>query len=204
MIFLKLFYEFFKIGLFTFGGGYAMIPLVEEVVLKYNWLTESQFENFIGVCESTPGPIAINMATYVGSIQGALVEELGIFGSILGSVVTTLGVVMPSFIVILLIAAVFKNFTNNKYFKAFVAGVKPIVIALLISTGAAFMVKSFGYVPETRSFKADFVSIIIFAVLVAVYFGYGKIAKKKLSTIPLIITSAVLGIAVSVVFELVK
>ena len=81
MIFLYLFIEFFKIGLFTFGGGYAMIPLVRQVVLEYGWMTEDAFSNFIGVCESTPGPIAINMATYVGSTTG------GFFGS----VVATLG-----------------------------------------------------------------------------------------------------------------
>ena len=69
MIYLYLFFEFFKIGLFTFGGGYAMIPLVREVVLNYNWLTEDEFISFLGVCESTPGPIAINMATFVGSTQ---------------------------------------------------------------------------------------------------------------------------------------
>ena len=69
MIYLLLFYEFFKIGLFTFGGGYAMIPLVREVVLKYDWATENEFYNFLGVCESTPGPVAINMATYIGSSQ---------------------------------------------------------------------------------------------------------------------------------------
>lgn len=84
MIYLYLFLEFFKIGLFTFGGGYAMIPLVEEVVLKYNWVTSDEFYNLIGVCESTPGPIAINMATYIGSTQGNL----------LGSIVATFGVVL--------------------------------------------------------------------------------------------------------------
>ena len=203
MIFLKLFYEFFKIGLFTFGGGYAMIPLVEETVLKYGWLTPSQFESFIGVCESTPGPIAINMATYVGSIQGRL-TDMGVIGSVIGSITATLGVVMPSFLIILLIASIFKNFTENKHFKAFVSGVKPVVIALLISTGAVFMIKSFGYSPEKLSFRADLVSIIIFASLLIIYFGYGKTAKKKLSTIPLIVISAVLGIAVSLIFEAVK
>jgi chromate transporter len=103
MVYLYLFLEFFKIGLFTFGGGYAMIPLVKETVLSHGWLTESQFVNFLGVCESTPGPIAINMATYVGSVQGG----------ILGSLVATIGVVLPSFIIILVIAAILKNFIKN-------------------------------------------------------------------------------------------
>ena len=92
MIYLTLFLEFFKIGLFTFGGGYAMIPLVKELVLKYNWLTETEFYDFLGLCESTPGPIAVNMATYVGYEKG----------DVLGSVLATFGVVLPSFLIILL------------------------------------------------------------------------------------------------------
>ena len=92
MIYLYLFLEFFKIGLFTFGGGYAMIPLVREVVLQYGWMTEETFTTFIGVCESTPGPIAVNMATYIGSTTGGF----------LGSLLATLGVILPSFIIILL------------------------------------------------------------------------------------------------------
>ena len=105
MIFWTLFIEFFKIGLFTIGGGYAMIPLVRETVISYGWLPEGEFYDFLGICESTPGPIAINMATYVGSVQG------GIFGSFCA----TMGVVLPSFIIILLIASILKNFTENKY-----------------------------------------------------------------------------------------
>ena len=96
MILFTLFIEFFKIGLFTIGGGYAMIPLVKETVLNYNWLSESEFYDFIGICESTPGPIAVNMATYVGSTQGG----------ILGSICATLGVILPSFIIIF---AIYRN-----------------------------------------------------------------------------------------------
>ena len=190
MIYLTLFFEFFKIGLFTFGGGYAMIPLIEETVLGYGWLSESQFFDFIGVCESTPGPVAINMATYIGSVQGGL----------LGSVSATLGVVLPSFIIIVLIAAVLKNFVNNRFFKGFVAGAKPIIVALILSTGVLLLARSLGYTAPL-SFSADLVSLIIFALVVGVYFGYGKIVKKKLSTIPLILVSAALGVAVSLIFE---
>ena len=103
MIYLILFLEFFKIGLFTIGGGFAMIPLIEEIAVRYGWMTESEFFDLIGVCESTPGPIAINMATYIGSSQGGL----------LGSIVATLGVVLPSFIIIIIIATVMKNMTKN-------------------------------------------------------------------------------------------
>ena len=103
MIYWYLFIEFLKIGLFTFGGGYAMLPLIKEVVLKYSWLTEEQFFDFIGVCESTPGPVAINMATYIGSMQGGF----------LGSLIATFAVVLPSFTIILLVASILKKFINN-------------------------------------------------------------------------------------------
>lgn len=190
MIYLLLFFEFFKIGLFTFGGGFAMIPLVEEVVLQHNWLSESAFYNFIGVCESTPGPIAVNMATYVGSMQGGL----------LGSIVATLGVVLPSFIIILIVASVLKKFTDNKYFKAFIKGVKPVVVALILSVGVILLAKSIGYV-SIHEFSFDLINIIIFALVCAIFWGVKLIFKKKLSTIPLILISAGLGIAVCTVFE---
>ena len=121
MIYLQLFLEFFKIGLFCFGGAFGMIPLIEETVINRGWLTEAEFFNLLGVCESTPGPIAVNTATYVGSVMGGP----------LGSICATLGVVLPSFLIILLIAAVLKNLTNNKYFKGFMRGVKPVVVALI-------------------------------------------------------------------------
>ena len=190
MIYLLLFFEFFKIGLFTFGGGFAMIPLVEEVVLKHGWLSESAFYNFIGVCESTPGPIAINMATYVGSMQGGL----------LGSIVATLGVVMPSFIIILIIASVLKKFTDNKYFKAFIKGVKPVVVALILSVGVILLAKSLGYV-SLNEISVDIINVIIFALVCAIFWGAKLIFKKKLTTIPLILISAGLGIAVCTIFE---
>ena len=103
MILLELFFTFFKIGALTFGGGYAMIPFVREQVLLHGWLTEEELLNMIAVSESTPGPIAVNMATFVGS------NEAGI----LGSIFATLGVVLPSFIIILIISALLKNFLNT-------------------------------------------------------------------------------------------
>lgn len=186
MIYLVLFFEFFKIGLFTFGGGFAMIPLIKEAVLTHSWLSESEFYDFIGVCESTPGPVAVNMATYIGSVQGGL----------LGSVVATLGVVLPSFIIILLIAAVLKNFTKNRYFKGFLEGVKPVVIALITSTGITLLMKCVGYV-SLKEFSPNTVSIICFCLLTAVYLISERVFKKKISAIMLIVISAVLGIVFS-------
>ena len=104
MIYIKLFLTFFEIGLFTFGGGYAMISLIRDDCLANGWLTESELLNFIAVAESTPGPIAVNMATFVGSSQG------GFFGAL----IATLGVVLPSFIIISLIASVLTHFLKYK------------------------------------------------------------------------------------------
>ena len=104
MIYLKLFLTFFKIGLFTFGGGYAMLPLIQAEVLENGWMTNTEIMNFVAISESTPGPFAINMATFVGTETG------GIFGAFC----STLGVVMPSFIVILLVATFYEKFKKNK------------------------------------------------------------------------------------------
>ncbi len=185
MIYLYLFLEFFKIGLFTFGGGFAMIPLIKDAVLQYGWLSEAQFYSFIGVCESTPGPVAINMATYIGSVQGG----------ILGSLCATLGVILPSFIIILLIASILKNFTSNRFFKAFLRGVNPVVIALIISAGVSVLLKNIGLVSITQ-FSVSYPSVIIFALIVGVYFLWKTIFKKKPSAIVIIVISAVLGLAV--------
>lgn len=187
-IYLLLFLEFFKIGLFTFGGGYAMIPLVKEVVLEYGWLTESEFYNFIGICESTPGPIAINMATYIGARQGDL----------LGSICATVGVILPSFIIIILIAALLKNIIKNSYVQAFLTGIKPVVLGLIASTGLILFAKAIGYV-NLKTFNFNLPATIIFGVLVILYFGVLKLFKKKLSAISVILISAILGILISII-----
>lgn len=192
MIYLTLFLEFFKIGLFTFGGGLSMIPLIEQVVYKYDWITQSQFIDFLGICESTPGPIAINMATYIGSTQAGL----------LGSIAATLGVVMPSFIIIILIASILKNFAENKYVKAFLKGVKPVVIALILSTGVILLAKTLGYA-SINQFDVKWVSVVIFSMITLIYFAAKKLFKKKLSAIAIILISAGLGIGVSCINALI-
>ncbi len=193
MIYLQLFWEFFKIGLFCFGGAFGMIPLIEETVVNRGWLTESEFFNLIGVCESTPGPIAVNTATYVGSVMGGP----------LGSIAATLGVVLPSFLIILLIASVLKNLTANKYFKGFMRGVKPVVVALILSTGSILLLKTVGYT-GLQAFSVDLVSVVILVLLLGIYFGVTRLWKKKLSAVKIILLSAGLGVVVSMVFEAVK
>ena len=185
-IYLILFFEFFMIGLFTIGGGYAMIPLVRELVLKYNWMSETEFYNFLGVCESTPGPISINMATYIGSTQGGL----------LGSIVSTLGVVLPSFIIIVLVASILKKVIKNKYFQAFLNGVKPVVIALIFGTGLMLVIKCIGFI-NINEFSFDFISFIIFVLIAFIFYFTKYVFKKKLNAISLILISASLGLLIS-------
>lgn len=184
MIFLKLFLTFFEIGLFTFGGGYAMISIVFEKVLEHGWLNEAELLNMIAVSESTPGPIAVNMATFVGSTQG------GIFGSLCA----TLGVVLPSFIIILLISAVIKNFLKYEGVKAFLVGVRPCVVALILGTSInLFIGNLLKFDLLANDFSPDYIGLIIFALVAVASAIYKKIKGKKPSPIVLIILSACLG-----------
>ena len=121
MIYLELFWTFFLIGAFTFGGGYAMLPLIQIEVVNKGWLANEAVVNFIAVSESTPGPFAINMATYVGSEMGG----------ILGSACATLGVVLPSFIIILIVAKCYDRFKSSKLVKGAMSGLKPAVIGMI-------------------------------------------------------------------------
>lgn len=189
MIYLLLFWEFFKIGLFTFGGGFAMIPLIKDTVVSHGWLSIDEFTNFIGICESTPGPIAVNMATYVGSTQGG----------ILGSICATVGVILPSVIIIILIAAILNNFTKNKYFKGFLKGVKPVIIALILSTGLILLAETIGFT-LFESFTLYIPSIICFSLITIIYFIETKLIKRKVSSIKIIGLSILLGFCISLLY----
>ena len=123
MIYLKLFYEFFKIGLFTFGGGLATIPFLQDLSQKTGWFTLSQLTDFIAISESTPGPVAVNMATYTGY------EVAGV----LGGFIATLGLIFPAFILISLMAKFLSVFRGNKYVEWAFYGLRPCVLALIAS-----------------------------------------------------------------------
>ena len=123
MIYLELFLTFFKIGAVTFGGGYAMIPLMSETVLTKNWLTLEQLMNFIAISESTPGPFAVNMSTYIGTQ----------YGGIFGGVCATVGVVLPSFIIILIVAKCYVAFQKSTLVRGCMNGLKPAAIGLIAS-----------------------------------------------------------------------
>lgn len=204
MIFLELFITFFQIGLFTFGGGYAMISLVREQTLAHGWLTEAELLNMIAVSESTPGPIAVNMATFVGSAQAPnIVAEFAEMGicvpefvcRILGSACATLGVVLPSFIIILLISAVIKNFLKVEAVQGALRGVRPCVVALILGTAITLAMSTLlGFKSvEQGSITPDYMGIIIFAVVAGASWLIKKLSGKKPSPIIIILISAALG-----------
>lgn len=196
-IYLDLFLTFFKIGAFTFGGGYAMLPLMQEEVVNHNWMKLADVVNFIAVSESTPGPFAINMATYVGSEVGG---AYGIAGSIFGSFCATLGVVLPSFIIILIVAKCFEKFKNSFVVKGCMTGLKPAVVgligsaiisvALTVFLPAGFSVASITSALTDVSFYCSLVIFVLGTVL----------AFKKVHPIIIIVLSAVLGIVVGYTF----
>lgn len=180
MIYVQLFLNFLMIGALSFGGGYGMISLVREVVLNHGWLTESEFLSFIAVSESTPGPLAVNMATFIGSSQGGLA----------GAFLATLGVVLPSFFIILLIAAVLRNLMKYAGVEAFLSGVRPCVVAMILATALTMALSTLlggGAAVSVRS-------VAVFGILWAVHFVYKKAAKKAPSPIGMIVLAAGLGI----------
>ena len=180
MILLELLFTFMKIGAFTFGGGYAMLPLIEAEVISHGWLSEEALVNFIAVSESTPGPFAINISTYVG------METAGIPGAL----VATLGVVLPSFVIILIVARIYEAFRKNKIVSGCMSGLKPAVVGLIgaamlsvgstVFFGGSFRLSAF-------SSPALWVSLGIFGLMTFLSF-------KKLHPIAVIGLSALLGI----------
>jgi chromate transporter len=184
MAFLELFLTFFMIGACTFGGGYAMMPLMQEqVALRWNdIIPQETITNFIAVSESTPGPFAVNMATYVGSEVAGLA----------GSACATLGVILPSFIIILIVAKCYEKFRNSSIVKGCMTGLKPAVVGLI--AGAILTVASGVFFPAGVSLAvlqtpAFYLSAGIFLVMLV-------LALKKVHPILLILMSAVAGIVI--------
>ena len=185
MICLQLFFNFLMIGAVSFGGGYGMISLVREVVLGHGWLTESEFLSFIAVSESTPGPLAVNIATFIGSSQAGLP----------GALAATLGVVLPSFGIILLIAAVLQDLMRYAGVNAFLAGVRPCVVAMILATAATMGLSTLGgFAGLHTGFAPDDRALAVFALLGAVHLLCKKKTQKAPSPIGMIVLSAVLGI----------
>jgi chromate transporter len=184
MIYLDLFLGFLKVGCFAFGGGYGAIPLIRDVVLSYGWMSDEMISYMIAVSESTPGPIMVNLATFIGSDQGG----------VLGGIIATFAVVFPAFLIVLLIFSLLKNALDNKYVKAVLDGMKPSVVGIVFAVGVYMILNN--CLIGTQPFAISVKALILTAVLAALHFGYKIIAKKKLSPILFIGISAIVGIAV--------
>ena len=176
MILLELFWVFFLIGAFTFGGGYAMIAMIQQQVVNRGWMETEQLIDFVAIAESTPGPIAVNMATFVGNQMGG----------VLGAACATLGVILPSFVVILIVARCFRAFCESKWVKGIMSGLKPAVVGLIAS--AAVTIGTAVFVTHSATFPW-FWAIVTVAMLAL------TIKFKKLHPIVIICICAALGIA---------
>ena len=175
----KLFFTFLKIGVFTFGGGYAMLRLIQEEVIKNGWVSEEMLIDFVAISESTPGPFAVNIATYIGT------ELSGIFGAM----IATLGVVLPSFIIILLVAKFFMKFKENKIIKGLMKGLKPAAVGLIASAVISMFLTVFmpNGINNIVFDKTMIISTLIFLVSSLCVF-------EKAHPIVVIIISAIMGI----------
>ena len=211
MIYLTLFWEYFKIGLLTIGGGYAMLKPVLDMVQSHGWMTDTEIFNFVGIAESTPGPFAINLATFVGITVGGnpvLGGIEGVLGGILGALVCTIAVVLPSFVIIIIVTKLFQKFQQNRYVQGVLNGIRPVVVGLVLAAVLSVLCKA--VLPSlnltdisVEGFdQFNWISLIIFAVFLPL--SQIKIKGKKIHPIILIVASAVIGILIFGVGEVVQ
>lgn len=191
MIYLQLFWTFFKIELFTIGGGQAMIPMISQEVVEKGWLTLDEVQSFIAISESTPGPFAVNIATYTGV---SVLQSAGVGESILGAICATFGVVLPSLVIITLIALAFSNFIKKPAVQSVFVYVRSTVTGLLIAVFVGFVLSTLLGISSVLSHEPvqfDVIGTCLFALL----FGLSliRIKGKTLQPIWLIIISAVIG-----------
>ena len=188
---LIIFWTFFKIGLFTFGGVYAMIPMIVDETKKFGILNESDIVDFIAISESTPGPFAINIATFIGYSQNGL----------LGATMATIGVILPSFIIILLLANIIEKAKNNRFFKSIIKTVMPLVIGLILSTVVDISTTSLFSIENLDNIKNEFslnLTTLISLIAISLFAISLKIWKnKKPAPILTIVICAGLGIFIS-------
>ncbi len=188
MVYLELFLTFLKIGAFTFGGGYAMLPLIQEEVMRHGWLAESELIDFVAISESTPGPFAINISTFVGIKIGGLP----------GALCSTFGVVLPSFVIIFIVAGFFEKFKSNRGVKGCMSGLKPAVVGLIASALVTMVPAVFfpqGYTFAVFQSPLFYMSVIICIISAVMVF-------KKINPIIVICICAVLGIGGGYAFSL--
>ena len=185
MIYLQLFLTFLKVGAFAFGGGYAMLSLIGDSVLKYGWMTEEELLNFVGVETVIPGPIAVNMATYIGYEQGGF----------LGALLATIGVVLPSFIIILVVAACIKNLLKYPPVKTFIVSMRPALGGLIVSVAITMALTVFFGIDTVSAmvFSFDWKKLVVLAVVMVIPIIWKRIKKKEFSSVLLVVISGVMG-----------
>ncbi len=184
MIYLDLLTGFLKVGFFSLGGGYGAIAIVRDVVLSYEWIDDETLMNMIAISESTPGPIMVNLATYVGYSQAGIP----------GGILATLAAITPAFFIILIVMVLLRRLFENRYIQSVIRGLKPCIMGIILATGVYMVIRN-GIYPLTGETK-DFWPVILTVVLAAAYYGSAKLLKKKLSPIKLIVISACLGVLV--------
>ncbi len=184
MIYWELFSSFFKVGLFAFGGAYGAIPLIRDAVLAHGWLSDETLSYMIAVSESTPGPIMVNLATYVGSSQAGLP----------GALLATGAVVLPAFCIILLIAMLLHTFLKNRWVQGALKGMKPCVVGIVLATGLYIAFRN--CVPSLSPPGIDWRACLIMAILLLCVWLWPRLRKKALPPITMILISACLGMIV--------
>lgn len=182
MIYLDLIIGFLKVGLFSFGGAYGAIPLIRDVVLHYGWMDEDSLVDMIAISESTPGPIMVNLATYVGCSKAG----------VLGGVLATFSVVFPSFLFIILLMTLANRLSGKKWIKEAFKGINPCIVGIILAMGVGMIGKN---IANPIIADNDFLPTVLTIVLAAVYFGFRRIVKKKMSPIVLILIAAFVGLA---------
>lgn len=197
MLYLRLFWEFFKTGLFAVGGGMATIPFLYNMADATDWFTRNDIANMIAVGESTPGPIGVNMATYVGYVTGGSVG--GVPAAVLGAAVATLGLVTPSIIIILIIASFLKSFRNNRYVENAFYGLRPASTGLIAAAGLSVVVSNL-FFAETldQGFSLAFFNWKGWILAAVLWTLTNKVKQTKgLHPILFILASAVAGVVFS-------
>ncbi len=182
MIYLELLIGFLKIGLFSFGGAYAAIPLIREVVLSYGWLTDEKLSYMIAVSESTPGSIIVNMATYIGSAQAG----------VLGAAIATGTVVLPAFLIVVLITALFKKAVQNETVQSALGGMKACMVGVVLATG--FYMVLTNCIGSMQTVSVNAAAVVLTVVLSTIYFGARKLLKRSMSPIVLICLAGAAGV----------
>ena len=184
MIYLKLFWDFFRVSCFTFGGAYSAIPLIRDMVLGNGWISDEALTYMIAVSESTPGSIMVNMATYIGYHQAGF----------WGGLIATVGVVLPAYLIILLIMGLMKNVIQNQYVQAVLRGLKPCVSGIVLATGTYMVIHNL--FASTTVIEIDRSTSLISVILIGILVIWPKVTHKKLSPIALLVFGAVLGMII--------